>query len=69
MTVWTHAVLGVLYACVLCFCICTCSTQLSMFHMERYSRNMRIIIIITIIISNSRLQENMNIAGLPFFPQ
>ena len=25
MIVWTHAVLGVLYACVLYFCMCTCS--------------------------------------------
>ena len=49
MFVWTHAVLGVLYACVLHFCICTCSAQMSMFHMERISKNMLIIIIITII--------------------
>ena len=42
--VWTHAVLGVLYACVLYFCICICSAQLSMFHMERRSRNTLIII-------------------------
>ena len=40
---WTHAVLGVFYAYVLYFCICTCSAQLSMFHMERRSRNMLII--------------------------
>ena len=25
MTVWTPAALGALYACVLYFCICTCS--------------------------------------------
>ena len=37
MIVWTPAVLSVLYACVLYFCICTCSAQLSMFHMERLS--------------------------------
>ena len=43
---WTHAGLGVLYACVLYFCICTCSAQLSMFHMERCPRNTLIIIII-----------------------
>ena len=48
MIVWTPAVLGVLYACVLYFCICTCSVQLSMFHMERCSRNTLIIIIIII---------------------
>ena len=42
-------VLSVLYACVLYFCICTCSVQLSMFHMERRSRNTLIIIIIIII--------------------
>ena len=51
MIVWTHAVLGVLYACVLCFDICTCSVQLSMFHMERRSRNTLIIIVIIIIIT------------------
>ena len=53
MIVWTHAVLGVLYACVLYFCICTCSAQfflLSMSHMERCPRNTLIIIIIIIIV-------------------
>ena len=44
--VWTHAVLGVLHACVLYFSICTCSAQLSMFHMERHSINTLIIITI-----------------------
>ena len=44
--VWTPAILGVLYACVLYFCICTCSAQLSMLHMEKHSRNTLIIIII-----------------------
>ena len=43
--VWTHTVLGFLYACVLYFCICTCSAQL-----KRRSRNTIIIIIIIIII-------------------
>ena len=42
--------LSVFYECLLHFCICTCSAQLSMFHMERHSRNMLIIIIIIIII-------------------
>ena len=46
MIIWTPAVLSVLYAYVLYFCICTCSAQLSMFHMERRSRNTLIIIII-----------------------
>ena len=46
MIVWTPAALGVLYACVLYFCICTCSAQVSLFHMERRSRNTLIIIII-----------------------
>ena len=45
MIIWTPAVLSVLYACVLYCCICTCSAQLSMFHMERRSRNTFIIII------------------------
>ena len=31
MIVWTPAVLSVLNACVLYFCISTCSAQLSMF--------------------------------------
>ena len=51
MVVWTHAVLGVLCACVFYFCICSCSAQLSMFYMERQSRNTVVIIIIVIIIS------------------
>ena len=38
--------LSVLYACILHFCICTCSAQLSMFHVERRSRNTLIIFII-----------------------
>ena len=38
------------YACVLYFCICTCSVQLSMFHMEGRSGNT--IIIISIIIED-----------------
>ena len=46
MIIWTPTVLSVLYARVLYFCICTCSAQLSMFHMERRSRNTLIIIII-----------------------
>ena len=48
--VWTPAVLNVLYACVLCFCIWPCSAQLSMLHMERCSRNTLIIVIIIIIV-------------------
>ena len=44
MIVWTHAVLCV-FMHVLYFCICTCSVQVSMFHMERRSRNTLIIII------------------------
>ena len=34
MIVWTHAVLGVFYACLFYFCICTCSAQFHMFHIE-----------------------------------
>ena len=45
MIIWTP-VLSVLHACVLYFCICTCSAQLSMFHVERRSRNKLVIIII-----------------------
>ena len=56
MIVWTPAVLGVLYACVLYFCICPCSAQLSMFHVERRSRNTLIIIIIITILLFRSLQ-------------
>ena len=55
MIVWTRTVfkcLIKLYACVFYFCICTCSAQLSMFHVEKRSRNMLIIIIINIISSS-----------------
>ena len=51
MIVWTHAVLDVLYACVLYFCKCTCSAQLSMFQMERHFKNMLIIVIITTLVT------------------
>ena len=46
----TPAVLSVVYACVLYFCICTCPAQLSMFHMERRSRNTLIIVIVIIVV-------------------
>ena len=36
-------VLAVLYACVIFFYACICSAQLSMFHMEKCSRNTIII--------------------------
>ena len=39
-----------LYACVLHFCLCPCSAQLSMFHMERRCRNTLIIVIIVVIL-------------------
>ena len=45
MTVWTLDVLFVLYARVLYFLNYTCSAKLSMFHMERRTRNTNIIII------------------------
>ena len=56
---WTPAVLSVLYACVLYFCICTCSAQLNMFHMERRSRNM---LILLLLINNTLLSLNREIA-------
>ena len=49
MITWTPIVLSVLYSCVSYFCICTCSAQLSMFRMERRSRNTLIINIIIFI--------------------
>ena len=48
MIIRTPTVVSVLYACVLYFCICSCSAQLSMFHMERRSKNTLIVIIIII---------------------
>ena len=53
MIVWTHAILGVLYAGVLYFCICNCSAQLSMCHMKKQSRNT--LIFITIIITSNTI--------------
>ena len=53
MIICTPTVLNVLYACVLYFCICSCSAQLSIFHIERHSRNTLIIIITIIIIIRS----------------
>ena len=48
MITCTPTVLSVLYAYVLSFCICTCTAQLSMFHMERCSRKTLIIIILVL---------------------
>ena len=62
MIIWTPTVLSVIYACVLYFCICTCSAQLSMFHMEKRSRNTLIIIII-IISFMSHCLDLLNVAG------
>ena len=50
MIVWTPAVLSVLYACVLYFCICTCSAQLSMFHKERRSRNTLLLLLLLLLL-------------------
>ena len=57
MIIWTPAVLSVLYAYVLYFCICTCYAQLSMFHMERRSRNTLIIIIIKVEFQSQEVQD------------
>ena len=70
MIVSTPAVLSVLYACVLCFYICTCSAQLSMFHMERRSRNTLIIIIVIVIFmcsSSPHFQVGVHIADVSHF--
>ena len=67
MIIWTPAVLSVLYACVLYFCICTCSAQLTMFHKERRSRNTLIIIIIIIKFGRSEVinyNQNVRVTGL-----
>ena len=50
MFVWTHAVLGVLHACVLYFCIYTCSAQLSMVHVERRSRNTLFVVVVVVVV-------------------
>ena len=69
MIVWTPAVLGVFYACVLHFCTCTCSVQLSMFHMERRSRNTLIItIIISIIISITQSKGSNCVVWINLYP-
>ena len=52
MIILTPAVLSVLHACVLYFCICTCSAQLSMFHMERRSNNTLFITFIALFATN-----------------
>ena len=57
MIVWTHAGLSVLYAMYLYFCICPCSAQLSMSHMERCSRNTLIFINIIIVSSPEHLAK------------
>ena len=54
-----HDFLSVLYACVVYFCISTCSAQLNMFHMEKRSRNTLIIIIIKTNPLNSQLLKCM----------
>ena len=56
MIIWTPAVMSVLYACVLYFGICTCSGQLSMFHMERCSRNTLITIIIKFSVGHGHME-------------
>ena len=53
MIVWTPAVFGCLICMFFYFCICTCSAQLSMFHMEKRSKNTLIIIISSIYLSIS----------------
>ena len=46
MIVWTPTVFECLICMLFLFLYCTCSAQLSMFHMEKRSRNTLIIIII-----------------------
>ena len=66
---WTPTVLSVLYACVLYFCIWTCSAQLSMFHMERRSRNTLIIINIIIHwpVKVHKVRADLRASALPNF--
>ena len=47
---WTPTILFVLYAYVSYFCICTRSAQLSMFHMERHSRNTLILLLLLLLL-------------------
>ena len=66
MIIWTPTVLSVLYACVSYFCISICSPQMSMFHMERRSRNTLIIIIISSSSSNVyRTEVSVPPASMP----
>ena len=65
MFIWTPTVLSVLYACVSYFCICTCSAQLSMLHMERRSRNTLIIIIIIFVSTVMPLRFHTFLWSLP----
>ena len=53
-----------LHAFVLYICICTCSAQLSMFHMERCSGNMLIIIIIIHFLVCRNSVDNRNFAQI-----
>ena len=64
MIVWTHAILGVLSACVLYSCICTCSANVSMFRVGRCSRNMPIIITVIYYYSKKTggLKVNSNVS-------
>ena len=57
MIIWTPAVLNVLYACVLYFCICPCSTQRSMSHMERRSTNTLIMMIMMMMMEKMMINQ------------
>ena len=65
MIVSKPAVLGVLYASVLYFCIGTCSAQLSMLHLDRRSR-CTLIIIIIIISSSIIIKSSSHDPEFPF---
>ena len=64
MVVWTPAVLGVVYACVLYFVFARVQRSWAYFHMERRSRNTLIVIIIIIIITND-FNIGTTVATLP----
>ena len=42
--------MGVFFACVLYVCICTCSAQLGMLHMERRFKNTFIVMLMMILL-------------------
>ena len=60
MIILTPTVLSVLFACVLYFCTCTCSAELSTIRMERCSRNTLMFIITCHIIDTEAAEQTLS---------